>query len=540
MTFNVDKNFKSEGITPAEPNSQKNEAELSKLRQEAVKNGNTSFRTEDVITPPPHENKLNDHLEKIGIASAIDEALADLPEVINPQLGNENKKNVMPARKLNSSLERKIDDMLMELKPLHPINPKKYSGMKSIVTASGNTKIERVLPRMITTLHELPKIPNKMPSLPQTPYEKDMKIIQDWLKTPEGTTSLVGVDLKTRERHKFSRTYITDLTHSYVKGADGRLIQQMHKTNGLGLFHHIKDSKTSDHSDVVKGKGGFKSAMAMSDGAGGIRSIRAVVHRKGADLTNAISASKNPVFQKSDKLMVGHYVTYMNARSEIKEAFITDYMPGGDLDSKTLNFKDAINVSSQMAEALQIIHDEGWVHLDIKPGNMFHYVDDNKQYVVKLADFDLARNKENISEIVSIFSGTPAYISPEMMRDECYGFEEAKKSDIYSLGISMLELSGFSIWENFVNDTNNTYGKTNEEINVNFNEFIKGIKVGSPQHITITSDFEKFKQSLAPLKGYELDQLNLAWRMINPDPEDRPSIIDVNSDLLMISIDSTV
>lgn len=557
MNFNVDKNIKSEGLTPTEPNLQKNEVELAKLRQEAVNKLDPSVTSKNGVN--------TDSLEKIGIISVISEALTNLSvnsteitlesenssftesaeslsysDLSNQEIGKLSSKQLETTTKKPNygSIDHIIDNLLKELDSTNmPTNDKEHI-VKPMANSPIDKKIETITPKIINTLHGLPNFPPKFPPLPQTPYEKDMKIIQNWLKTPEGKTCLLGVDRETGERVKFSRSFITDLTHSYLRAPDGRFIQQLHKTNGIGLAHHVKDSKKSDHSDIVKGEGGFKKAMGMTDGHEGITDIRAVVHRQGADLSNAIRATKNPIFKNCEKLMVGHYVSYFNARGDLREAFLTSYMQGGDLEDKPLNFKEAISVSLQIAQGLQVVHDEGWAHLDIKPGNIF--VQDKKDYLAKLADFDLAKDRTNLGVNKRVVSGTPGYMSPQMMRMECYGLEGAQHNDIYALGISMLEFSGFSIWNNFMNDLKNTQGKTEKQILMDFNEFIKKIKPNSPEYKLIKSDFEKFKNSLAPLKSYEEDHLNLAWSMINPDPKMQPSIRDIALDLFSISIDSTV
>jgi serine/threonine protein kinase len=71
------------------------------------------------------------------------------------------------------------------------------------------------------------------------------------------------------------------------------------------------------------------------------------------------------------------------------------------------------------------MHDNGYVHLDIKPENITIYdVDSNIK--AKLIDFGIS---EKISDINSqIFVGTPGFISPEMINNRVSDY---KKCDIY-------------------------------------------------------------------------------------------------------------
>jgi len=82
-----------------------------------------------------------------------------------------------------------------------------------------------------------------------------------------------------------------------------------------------------------------------------------------------------------------------------------------------------------MVDALEVIHEENLVHLDIKPENIFF-----RGPVYKLGDFGLATN---ISSRRIVDDGDSRYMSLEILNDD-YG--DLKKADIFSLGCSILEL----------------------------------------------------------------------------------------------------
>jgi serine/threonine protein kinase len=157
-------------------------------------------------------------------------------------------------------------------------------------------------------------------------------------------------------------------------------------------------------------------------------------------------------------------------------------------------------------------------------------------YTVKLADFDFAKNLKDADKDLLINCGTTGFLSPELTRGECFGLSGAQANDIFSLGASMLELVDFSIWHNYISAPENVAGKTNEEILNGFHSFIGNLEHGSPEHIKLEEQFQDYKTQNSPLTESDESYLNLAWSMINPDPDKRPKIKDVTLQLLMLDL----
>jgi serine/threonine-protein kinase len=92
----------------------------------------------------------------------------------------------------------------------------------------------------------------------------------------------------------------------------------------------------------------------------------------------------------------------------------------------------AIDIIVQCCAALDYAHDKGVIHRDIKPSNILI----NKESEVKLADFSIAHvNRSDDVHVVGL-TGSPMYMSPEVVREEMAG----PQSDIYSLGVVMYKL----------------------------------------------------------------------------------------------------
>jgi eukaryotic-like serine/threonine-protein kinase len=93
----------------------------------------------------------------------------------------------------------------------------------------------------------------------------------------------------------------------------------------------------------------------------------------------------------------------------------------------------AARLVAQAARALTAAHDRGFVHRDVKPGNILV----TREGRVKVTDFGIARAlSESALTLPGTTLGSVHYFSPEQARGEL----ATQASDIYSLGIVLYEL----------------------------------------------------------------------------------------------------
>jgi serine/threonine-protein kinase len=86
-----------------------------------------------------------------------------------------------------------------------------------------------------------------------------------------------------------------------------------------------------------------------------------------------------------------------------------------------------------MAEALDHMHDNGYMHLDFKPENVLV----TRNASVRLVDFDLAQTiPEKPKKASKKNPGTPAYMAPEQLQ----GDPISQRADIFAYGVSAYEL----------------------------------------------------------------------------------------------------
>jgi len=114
-----------------------------------------------------------------------------------------------------------------------------------------------------------------------------------------------------------------------------------------------------------------------------------------------------------------------------------EYLQGGDLKQKIksrLSQDETINIITKLSEALAYAHSKGFIHRDIKPGNIIF--NEDKQPI--LADFGIAGSISFSEETVTsgMLLGTPYYISPEQASSN----KVDHRTDLYSLGVVYYEM----------------------------------------------------------------------------------------------------
>jgi serine/threonine protein kinase len=93
-----------------------------------------------------------------------------------------------------------------------------------------------------------------------------------------------------------------------------------------------------------------------------------------------------------------------------------------------------VRMMAEVARAVHCVHQNGLLHLDIKPSNVLV----RRNGTPLLADFGVVREIDLAMTHTHSFAGTPIYAAPEQLRRDDRAF--GPRTDVYGLGITLYEL----------------------------------------------------------------------------------------------------
>jgi serine/threonine protein kinase len=138
-----------------------------------------------------------------------------------------------------------------------------------------------------------------------------------------------------------------------------------------------------------------------------------------------------------------------SADDPIGPCLVMEYVPGVTLEdflarNRRLTPERTGRLLGYFCHALQAAHEAGIIHRDLKPANLMVVHADRPDESVKVMDFGFAgfaaKPHIQLAELTGhgpIFAmGTPAYVSPEMVR----GDRVDTRSDLYSVGVILFEM----------------------------------------------------------------------------------------------------
>ena len=181
---------------------------------------------------------------------------------------------------------------------------------------------------------------------------------------------------------------------------------------------------------------------------------------------------------------------------------VIDLLPGGDL-------RYHISIHKKFSEeqtrfficgiilALEYIHSKGVIHRDIKPENL---VLDDKGYV-RLTDFGIA--KKNMEDNSSETSGTPGYMSPEVINSKNHSFP----ADYFALGVIGYE---------FMRGERPYKGKNRREIKEQMNEN----QVEITMKDEIKNNYENINNIIEG-ENWSKESINFINKLLKRNPEER-------------------
>src|SRR5689334_18186161 len=123
---------------------------------------------------------------------------------------------------------------------------------------------------------------------------------------------------------------------------------------------------------------------------------------------------------------------------------VMEYLPGATLQAllknKALTVEEVLDITEQLASALDYAHAHNIVHRDLKPANIM-FSEQNQPVIVdfglaKLLEISAVPDKPAGETLATDSTGTPAYMSPE----QALGRSPSPASDQYSLAVMVYEM----------------------------------------------------------------------------------------------------
>jgi len=185
----------------------------------------------------------------------------------------------------------------------------------------------------------------------------------------------------------------------------------------------------------VIGTGSFSKVYLASDSSGKQIALKQIPKKQGTkEIINAeIEAGKN--------LHHPGIVTHLGyIETEKYEYIILEYFQSSDLltnmemrQFKPFNESQARDIFSQLLNCVIYIHQERYVHRDIKLENILI----NEAGIVKLVDFGFSTKISFVNPLLDRYMGSQDYVAPEILSNHPYdGF----KADVWSLGTILFTL----------------------------------------------------------------------------------------------------
>ncbi|OQE36829.1 hypothetical protein PENCOP_c011G07986 [Penicillium coprophilum] len=212
--------------------------------------------------------------------------------------------------------------------------------------------------------------------------------------------------------------------------------------------HSRRPIKTTEHWQREKkiGGGGFGEVWLERCTKGKnhghqLRATKQMEVRRQVDYARELEAIAKFSHSKYERCFVKSFGWYQTQTS----LFVAmEYLELGDLQDYLHSVKQPLSeleaqcIMSQILEGLDLMHDNGFAHRDLKPRNILLRSCPPDDWWVKIADFGISKRIEDDFEKSTTMKGTQGYIAPEVYKFTQSGTSHAV--DIWAAGEVMFQI----------------------------------------------------------------------------------------------------
>ncbi len=225
----------------------------------------------------------------------------------------------------------------------------------------------------------------------------------------------------------------------------GYLLLSVLGQGGMGVVYKVWHKKTGREAALKE-----MLPVAKSNEEGTMRFVREILYTQSLAHPHLVrlfeGGIQNVTAERLKEAFPHLYPMFKESKPKEGTFFISELVPNGDLDQfvsdngePLLPQKKAARLIQDALAGLSYIHQKGFVHRDIKPGNIM-LKKNNGDLFPKLMDFGLMRKyEEHGGTITKVgqFGGSIVFMPKEQITD----FKGSKPSvDIYAMGVTLYYL----------------------------------------------------------------------------------------------------